>query len=64
MEEIEKLRLQYAKAFYRMLGEYVKGEMSKIMILDHLKEYLRILEKRRKRKKFLELFDEELYRNL
>ena len=45
-EEIEKLRLQYTKAFYKMLGEYLKGKMSKIMVLNHVKEYLNILEKK------------------
>ena len=44
-EEIEKLRLQYTKVFYRMLGEYAKGKTSKIMVLNHVKEYLNILEK-------------------
>ena len=45
-EEIEKLRLQYAEAFYKMLGEYARGKMSKMMIIKHIKEYLDSLEKR------------------
>ncbi|MCD6512368.1 MAG: hypothetical protein J7K61_02035 [Thermoplasmata archaeon] len=44
-EEIEKLRLQYTKTFYRMLGQYANGKMSKVMIINHIKEYLESLEK-------------------
>lgn len=45
-EELEKMRLQYTEVFYKMLGEYARGKMNKIMIIKHIKEYLDNLEKR------------------
>lgn len=43
--EKEKLRLQHTKAFYRMLGEFIRGRMNKVAFMDHMKTYLKQWEK-------------------
>ena len=44
----EKLRLQHTKAFYKMLGEYIRGNMDKTAFMNHIKTYLREWEWRRR----------------
>ena len=46
--ELEKLRLQQTVSFNRILGEYARGKMSKILFMKHVKGFLREWEWRRR----------------
>ena len=47
--KLEKLRLQQTISFNRILGEYAKGKMSKVLVMKHVKDFLKEWEWRKRK---------------